>query len=226
MKIEDLLDNNSWKKFLKNEFKKAYFLNLNALLEEEYKMHKVYPPINDIFKALNSTTLENLKVVILGQDPYHGFNQANGLSFSVNNGVSLPPSLKNIFKELHSDLKIPLPSSGNLQKWAEQGVLLLNTTLTVRESSPGSHVIMGWEEFTDAIIKLISKKREDIVFLLWGKAAEKKTQFINTKKHHLLISSHPSPFSANKGFIGSKHFSKTNAILLQKDRIPIDWRID
>jgi len=178
-----------------------------------------------IFNAFNFTTPNNIKVVILGQDPYHAKGQANGLSFSVTNGVKTPPSLRNIFKELQSDLNHSISSNGSLESWAKQGVLLLNATLTVREKKAGSHQKLGWELFTDSIIKKISDKKEGIIFLLWGAFAQKKLALIDTRKHHVLITTHPSPFSSHRGFLGCKHFSKTNKILLKNNQQPINWKL-
>jgi uracil-DNA glycosylase len=214
----------SWKNKVANELNQPYFIALQAFLEQEYQSHRCFPPKAFIFEAFNQCSWENLKVVILGQDPYHGFGQANGLCFSVYDGVAFPPSLRNIFKELESDLALPIPISGNLERWAAQGVLLLNATLTVREGMAGSHQKQGWEEFTDAIITLISNEKEGIIFLLWGGFAQKKGSKIDEKKHFLLKAGHPSPLSANRGFwFGNSHFSKTNQILTTLNKKPIDW---
>lgn len=215
----------SWKETLKNEFSSPYFQNLKNFLVEEKKKHVVYPIGSLIFSAFNRTPFEKVKVVIIGQDPYHGQGQANGLSFSVSNDVSNPPSLKNIFKELNSDLDIPVPQTGNLEPWADQGILLLNATLTVRANTPGSHQKKGWETFTDAVIKAISDNKKGIVFLLWGNYAQTKEALIDQNKHFILKAAHPSPL-ARGAFFGCKHFSKTNKILEHQGIQPIDWRIE
>jgi len=214
----------SWKEILLDEFNSDYFVELKNFLIEEKKKYEVYPPGNLIFHAFNRTPFHKVKVVLLGQDPYHGKGQAHGLCFSVPYGITPPPSLVNIFKELHSDLGIPIPSHGNLEKWADQGVLLLNAILTVRANSAGSHQGKGWEKFTDAVIKKISEKKSGIVFLLWGKYAQAKENLIDQNKHYILKAAHPSPFSAN-GFLGCKHFSKTNEILIKEGHEPIDWSL-
>lgn len=216
----------SWKKVLENEFKSDYFKNLKTFLIEEKKKCEIYPPGPLIFSAFNSTPFDKVKVILLGQDPYHGPGQAHGLSFSVNEGVKHPPSLVNIFKEIKNDLSIPYPKSGNLKPWAEQGVFLLNATLTVRASQPGSHQNQGWERFTDVVIKALSEKKENLVFLLWGKYAQAKENLIDKKKHHILKAPHPSPFSAHNGFFGCKHFSKTNIILKELGLPEINWKLD
>ncbi len=192
-------------------------------MKSEYKTQTVFPPGNEIFRAFDKCDFESVKVVIIGQDPYHGQGQANGLCFSVRENVRKPPSLVNIFKEIQSDTGKPIPESGNLERWAEQGVLLLNATLTVRASSPGSHQNKGWESFTDAAIKCISEEKRDIVFLLWGAYAQRKGEIIDRSKHCVLTSPHPSPFSADRGFFGNKHFSKTNEFLKSKGIAEIDW---
>lgn len=215
----------SWEKFLKNEFEKDYFKKLSEYIDIERKTQIVFPPLELTFAALNITSHEKVKVVILGQDPYHNHNQANGLSFSVKNGVKIPPSLKNIFKELQSDLGCKIPTSGNLESWAKQGVLLLNATLSVRAHEPGSHQKKGWETFTDTIIELISKKCEHIVFILWGNFAQQKVKLIDEKKHFIIKSVHPSPFSARNGFFGSKPFSKCNEYLTSVSKETIDWNL-
>ena len=212
-----------WKESLLEEFQKEYFANLVGFVKGEYYSQSVYPPGPLIFNAFEHCSLENLKVVILGQDPYHGPGQANGLCFSVNEGVKMPPSLVNIFKEIKSDLGKEFPSSGNLERWADQGVLLLNATLTVRASSPGSHQNKGWEEFTDAVIKKVSTEKDGVVFLLWGAYAQRKGEIIDESKHFVLKSAHPSPFSADRGFFGCKHFSKTNSYLKEAGINEIDW---
>ena len=215
----------SWKEKLIEEFKKDYMQSLSEFLRSEISKNKIiFPPGKKIFNALNLTSFENVKVVILGQDPYHGYNQAHGLSFSVLND-KLPPSLKNIFKELVSDLKIKFPNHGNLSSWAKQGVLLINTILTVRKGKPQSHKNIGWEIFTNNIIKKLSNEKHDLVFLLWGKNAQSKIDLIDKEKHYILNSSHPSPFSAHKSFFGCKHFSKTNLFLLKKKKKPISWSL-
>lgn len=213
----------TWKRKLINEFVKPYFIELAAFVKSEYVTQHVYPNGKQIFNAFNSCAFEAVRVVILGQDPYHGEGQANGLCFSVNDGVKPPPSLVNIFKELNQDLGKSIPASGNLQRWADQGVLLLNATLTVRASTPGSHQKRGWEEFTDAAIKLLSDERTDLVFILWGAYAQKKGEIIDREKHFVITSPHPSPFSANSGFFGSKPFSKTNDYLKSKNLPEVDW---
>ncbi|UKT65141.1 uracil-DNA glycosylase [Pedobacter mucosus] len=216
-----------WLAVLDEEFEKDYMKTLKSFLLEEKQTGKiVYPKGGDIFNALNTTPFDKVKVVILGQDPYHGIGQAHGLSFSVQRGIAVPPSLKNIYKELETDIKdFSPPGHGNLIHWAEQGVLLLNATLTVRASEPASHQNKGWEIFTDEIIKALSKKREHIVFLLWGKYAQQKATLIDEKKHYILTAAHPSPFSAFHGFFGSKHFSKANQLLIQNNLTPIDWKL-
>jgi len=214
----------SWKNVLKSEFEKPYFRSLANFVKQEYKYHQCFPHGKNIFNAFERCKFDDLKVVIIGQDPYHGFNQANGLCFSVNDGVAHPPSLINIFKEIESDLNIPYPKSGNLERWASQGVLLLNATLTVRAHQAGSHQNKGWEQFTDAVISTISEKKEGIIFLLWGGFAKKKIKLIDSKSHHILTSGHPSPLSANRGYwFGNKHFSKTNFLLQQAGETAVDW---
>ncbi|SDS38622.1 uracil-DNA glycosylase [Christiangramia echinicola] len=214
----------SWKKELNQEFEEDYFKNLINFVKEEYTEHKCFPPGNEIFSAFDHSTFEDTKVVILGQDPYHGNGQANGLCFSVRDEVKFPPSLINIFKEIESDLKKPIPATGNLERWADQGVLLLNATLTVRAHQAGSHQKKGWEEFTDNVLKLISDKKENVVFMLWGGYAKKKARLIDDSKHLILTTGHPSPLSANRGYwFGNKHFSKTNEYLKEKGAQPIDW---
>ncbi|RZL29839.1 MAG: uracil-DNA glycosylase [Pedobacter sp.] len=216
-----------WLSVLEQEFEKDYMINLKSFLKSEKDEGvNIYPKNADIFNALNTTPFDKVKVVILGQDPYHGAGQAHGLSFSVQRGVAVPPSLKNIYKELESDIEgFKAPNHGHLTHWAEQGVLLLNATLTVRASTPGSHQNRGWEIFTDEIIKAISQKLEHVVFLLWGKYAQQKATLIDQKKHYVLTSAHPSPFSAHTGFLGSRPFSKTNQLLIQYNLQPIDWNL-
>lgn len=216
----------SWKTVLEHEFQSDYFKMLKKFLIEERKKHIIYPPASQIFACFNSTPFDKVKVVILGQDPYHGLGQANGLCFSVNTGIEQPPSLQNIFKELHHDLGIPIPKTGNLENWAKQGVLLLNATLTVRANQAGSHQKQGWEQFTDAVIRILSEKRTGIVFLLWGRFAQAKEMLIDKSKHHVLKASHPSPLSAHSGFFGCRHFSRTNELLRQQGWEEIDWRIE
>jgi len=213
----------SWKKKLHKEFEKEYFKELILFVKKEYATHTVYPPGKEIFHAFDSCPFDDVKVVILGQDPYHGAGQANGLCFSVNDGIRQPPSLQNIFKEIRNDLEKPIPVSGNLDRWAKQGVLLLNSILTVRASSPASHQNKGWETFTDAVIKIISDEKSHVVFLLWGAYAQKKGEVIDRSKHLVLMSAHPSPFSADRGFFGCKHFSKANDYLKSKGLKEIDW---
>lgn len=214
----------SWKEHLSQEFEKPYFSNLIEFVKTEYSSTKVYPPGKFIFNAFEKCTFDNTKIVILGQDPYHGYNQANGLSFSVNDGVAIPPSLQNIFKEIKEDLAIAIPRTGNLERWAEQGVLLLNSTLTVRAGEAGSHQKKGWETFTDAVIKCISEQRQDVVFMLWGKYAQDKGAVINASKHLILKAKHPSPMAANYGgWFGTKHFSQANDYLISKGLEPINW---
>jgi len=210
---------------LLEEFNKDYFIKLKQFLLDEKKHHSIYPKGKDIFNAFNYTSFDRVKVVILGQDPYHGMGQAHGLSFSVPNSVKQPPSLKNIFKEIASDLDLPLPTTGNLSPWAKQGVLLLNATLSVRAKQAGSHQKQGWEEFTTSVIQEISKQKEGVIFLLWGRFAQDKAQLIDENKHHILRAPHPSPFSAYSGFFGCKHFSKTNKLLAEQGLKEIDWRI-
>ena len=214
----------SWKNILQNEFEKPYFKDLTSFLNNEYENYQCYPKEKDIFAAFDFCTFDNLKVVIIGQDPYHGPNQANGLCFSVKDGITHPPSLINIFKEITADLGKEYPQSGNLEKWAKQGVLLLNATLTVREHEAGSHQKQGWERFTDEVIKQISKEKESVIFLLWGGFAKKKTKLIDKRKHHILESGHPSPLSANRGYwFGNQHFSKANAILTDLEKQQVAW---
>lgn len=213
----------SWQEVLQTEFDKPYFENLVGFVKQEYASNTIFPPAGQIFNAFNTCPFNNIKVVILGQDPYHGPGQAHGLCFSVNDGIQFPPSLQNIFKEITSDLGIPAPKTGNLTRWAEQGVLLLNATLTVRASQAGSHQGKGWEEFTDAVIKTISEKAENVVFILWGSYAIKKKSLINASKHCILTAPHPSPLSSYRGFFGCKHFSQTNTYLTSKGKTPIEW---
>ena len=214
----------SWKSVLHEEFEKTYFKNLIAFVKADYRATTCYPKGSHIFAAFDHCSFDDLKVVIIGQDPYHGEGQANGLCFSVNDGIAHPPSLGNIFKELETDIGVSIPTSGNLERWADQGVLLLNATLTVRAQQAGSHQNKGWEQFTDAVIMKISEQKEHVIFLLWGGFAKKKGVKIDSKKHHVLTSGHPSPLSANRGYwFGNKHFSKTNALLKQHNLDRIDW---
>ncbi len=218
VKIEE-----SWKRHLASEFEKDYFIKLTDFVREEYRTTKVYPLGNLIFNAFNLCPFDKVKVVIIGQDPYHGPGQAHGLCFSVNDGVKFPPSLQNIFKEIKSDIGTPIPLTGNLTRWANQGVLLLNATLTVREHQAGSHQKKGWEEFTDAAIRSLAQEREHLVFILWGSYAQKKGAFIDRNKHLVLASAHPSPLSAYNGFFGNRHFSLTNKYLIENGVTPIEW---
>lgn len=214
----------SWSHIILPEFEKEYFKELTYFVTSEYKNNTCYPQEEEIYAAFNWSSFKDIKVVIIGQDPYHGPNQANGLCFSVKDGIKHPPSLINIFKELETDLNIPYPESGNLERWAKQGVLLLNATLTVRAHEAGSHQKKGWETFTDTIIKKISDEKEGVVFLLWGGFAKKKSKLIDTKKHHILTSGHPSPLSANRGYwFGNKHFSAVNTILKDSGKAQIEW---
>ena len=216
----------SWKKVLQQEFSQPYFLEIISFLRAEKKGGKIiYPPGPLIFNAFNTTPFDKVKIVLLGQDPYHGPGQAHGLSFSVPNGIAQPPSLINIFKELHNDVGIPIPQSGNLTHWAERGVLLLNASLTVRANEPMSHAKIGWAQFTDAVIKIVSEQKNNIVFLLWGKFAQEKQMMIDDSKHLILKAAHPSPFSADRGFFGCRHFSKANDYLTRHGIDPIEWRL-
>lgn len=222
VKIEE-----SWKEVLKDEFTKDYFFQIVTFIKTEKAAGKIiYPPGSLMFNAFGKTPFDKVKVVLLGQDPYHNSGQAHGLSFSVPPGITKPPSLINIFKELQSDLGIPPSADGNLEKWATQGVLLLNASLTVRQNEPGSHSKIGWIEFTDAVIKKISEEKKGVVFLLWGRFAQDKQVLIDETKHHVLKAAHPSPFSADKGFFGCKHFSKTNEFLMHEGLQPIDWKLN
>ncbi|WP_424964166.1 uracil-DNA glycosylase [Ekhidna sp.] len=213
----------SWKKLLEPEFEKAYFKELVSFVKAEYITKQVFPPGSLIFNAFDHCPFNEVKVVIVGQDPYHGPGQANGLCFSVADGVRHPPSLQNIFKEIQNDLKQPIPESGNLERWADQGVLLLNATLTVEARKAGSHQNKGWEQFTDEVLRVVSDEKENVVFLLWGAYAQKKGTLVNGDKHLILKAPHPSPFSAHSGFFGCKHFSKTNQYLSSKGLTPISW---
>ena len=216
---------NDWDDIIGSEFDKQYYQNLRKFLDEEYSNHTIYPIPQNIYAALKLTSYKDTKVVILGQDPYHEENQAHGLSFSVNKGVEIPPSLQNIYKELHNDLKCDIPNHGYLVSWAKQGVLLLNAVLTVRSHMANSHKGKGWELLTDKIIQELNEKDEPVVFILWGANARSKKQYINNPKHLILESVHPSPLSAYNGFFGSKPFSKTNKFLMENNMKPIDWQI-
>ncbi|MEO5675524.1 MAG: uracil-DNA glycosylase [Chitinophagales bacterium] len=217
---------NSWKQLLVDEFQKPYFEDIKKfLLSERQHGNKIYPAGPNIFNAFNLTPFDQIKVVIIGQDPYHNPDQAHGLCFSVPDKIALPPSLQNIYKELKSDLGIPISKSGELTRWAQQGVLLLNALLTVRANQPASHHKVGWETFTDAVIKKISDFKTGVVFLLWGKYAQEKQVLIDLSKHHILKAAHPSPFSAGNGFFGCKHFSLTNELLVKDGKTPIDWKL-
>ena len=217
----------SWKTVLQDEFNEPYFEKIVLFLKQEKARGQVvYPPGPLIFHAFDKTPFDKVKVVILGQDPYHGRGQAHGLCFSVQDGVPPPPSLVNIFKELHDDTGVPIPSSGNLEKWAQNGVLLLNSILTVQARRPASHSKIGWEQFTDAVIRKVSEERTGVVFLLWGSYAQNKRSLIDTSRHHVLTARHPSPFSAHSGFFGCRHFSKTNELLALQHDQAVDWRLD
>jgi len=223
--MNDVNIDSSWKTVLAEEFTKNYFTELRNKVRIEYKSNVIYPHPTKIFNAFSLTPFNKVKVVVIGQDPYHGENQAHGLSFSVENSVKIPPSLNNIFKELKSDLKINVPKSGNLSSWAEQGVLMLNSVLTVRSGVANSHKNIGWEIFTENVISVISSQLSNIVFILWGKQAQEKIKIIDTKKHLILKSAHPSPLSAYKGFFGCKHFSKCNSYLKKNNKKEIDWSL-
>lgn len=216
----------SWLEVLSEEFSKPYFVQLKAFLMQEKRQYAVYPPGPLIFNAFNSTPFDKVKVVLIGQDPYHEPGQAEGLCFSVPDGCPFPPSLVNILKELESDLGYPFPKSGHLVKWAHQGVFMMNATLTVRAHQAGSHQRKGWETFTDAVIRILSQKKEGLVFLLWGSYAQAKSALIDTSRHHILKSVHPSPLSAYRGFFGCRHFSQTNALLTAQGKDPIDWNLN
>ncbi|GMQ60372.1 uracil-DNA glycosylase [Vallitalea sediminicola] len=217
---------NDWQELLEDEFEKDYYKNLRCYLKDEYSSYTIYPHMYDIFNALHYTSYKDVKVVILGQDPYHGPDQAHGLSFSVKKGVKIPPSLVNIYKELNKDLGCKIPSHGNLTKWAKQGILLLNASLTVRASKPSSHSKIGWQIFTDKIISLLNEREEPVVFILWGNYAISKEKLITNDRHFIIKSVHPSPLSASRGFVGSEPFSKVNNFLKSIDRDEIDWQID
>ncbi|MDO4779426.1 MAG: uracil-DNA glycosylase [Bacteroides sp.] len=213
----------SWKKVLKDEFEKDYFIRLTDFVRREYAQYRVFPPAKLIFNAFNICPIDKVNVVIIGQDPYHGAGQAHGLCFSVNDGVPFPPSLVNIFKEIENDMGKHIPQSGNLERWAKQGVFLLNATLTVRENTAGSHQKQGWETFTDSVIAKISDYKDHVVFILWGAYAQSKAQMIDRNKHLILSSAHPSPLSAHRGFFGNHHFSKANEFLVSHGKKPIEW---
>ncbi|MBR3576981.1 MAG: uracil-DNA glycosylase [Clostridia bacterium] len=217
---------NSWDNILKEEFEKEYFTKLSAFLDEEYASGPVYPPRDEIFSALKYTAYEDVKIVIIGQDPYHEEGQAHGLCFSVKPGVQTPPSLVNMYKELGTDLGCYTPNNGYLTKWAKQGILLLNAVLTVRGGAANSHRKKGWENFTDAVIKKLNEREKPVVFLLWGNNAKEKLAFITNPKHYVLSAAHPSPLSATRGFMGCRHFSKANTILTNENMTPIDWQIE
>ena len=219
------LIHNDWDTILKNEFQKRSFKKLMNTINNERKNHTIFPSKENVFRALKASSFSRTKVVIIGQDPYHSVGQADGLAFSVPNGKKKPPSLYNILKELQSDLQIPITHSGNLDGWANQGVLLLNTILTVREKEAGSHQQLGWENFTNSLIAKLSAEKNGLIFLLWGAFARKKSNLINIEKHHILKTTHPSPLSAYKGFLGCKHFSKTNNILIENNKTPINWKL-
>lgn len=217
---------NKWLELLQEEFEKEYYINLMKYIEEEYRQSIIYPQKENIFRALHRTDYESVSVVILGQDPYHGANQANGLSFSVSKGEKIPPSLRNMYKELQSDIGIDIPKHGDLMNWAKQGVLLLNTVLTVRESEANSHKGKGWEVFTDKIITLLNEREEPVIFVLWGNQAKEKKKLITSKQHYIVESVHPSPLSASRGFFGSKPYSKINNILKDLGKVEIAWNVE
>ncbi|MFA8449988.1 MAG: uracil-DNA glycosylase [Bacteroidales bacterium] len=219
-KIED-----SWKNLLKDEFNSDYFKELKSFLQEEKRNNTIFPKGKDIFSAFNLTPFDKVKVVILGQDPYHGEGQAHGLAFSVPEGIQIPPSLRNIYKELNNDLELPIPKQGSLISWAKQGILLMNATLTVRAHQAGSHQNKGWETFTDSIIRLINQEKENVVFILWGNYAKQKQKLIDNQKHHIITCVHPSPLSAHRGFFGSKPFSKTNNYFKEHGIQQINWEL-
>lgn len=220
------MTNNNWDTILNEEYNKQYFQEIVEFVNKTYKEKTIFPPKNMILSAFNITDYDNVKVVILGQDPYHGEKEANGLAFSVNDGIKIPPSLQNIYKELNSDLGIPIAKTGNLEPWAKEGVLLLNSVLTVEKDKPASHKNIGWETFTDSVIKKINEKETPVVFILWGNFAKSKKKLITNKKHFIIESSHPSPFSVHYGFFGSKPFSKTNEFLRKNNIKEINWNIE
>jgi len=213
----------SWKQALANEWDKEYFVKLTDFIRKEYATSQIFPPAREIFAAFDATPFDEVKVVIIGQDPYHDVNQANGLCFSVRDGIPFPPSLLNIFKEIQNDLGKAIPASGDLSRWAKQGVLLLNSTLTVKAHCAGSHQNKGWEQFTDEVIVQLAQQKENLVFILWGAYAIKKGAFINRMKHLVLTSPHPSPLSAHRGFFGNKHFSTANEYLIKHGKTPVEW---
>lgn len=217
---------NDWDKLLGDEFKKEYYLKLREFLKHEYSTYKIHPDMYDIFNALKWTSYKDTKIVILGQDPYHEENQAHGLCFSVKIGVDTPPSLINIYKELHNELGTYIPNNGYLEKWARQGILLLNASLTVRNGQANSHRNKGWEIFTSRVIELLNEREEPVIFLLWGNNAKEKTALITNPNHYILTAAHPSPLSASRGFFGCGHFKKANEILISMDKTPIDWQIE
>lgn len=217
--------NNDWDKILKNDFESENYKNILNFLDEEYKNYNIFPKKEEIFNALKLTSFEDTRVVIFGQDPYHEINQAHGLAFSVNDGVKIPPSLRNIYKEIKAEYGYDIPKTGNLIPWAKQGILLLNASLTVREGKPNSHSKIGWQEFTDNIIKHLNEKNESVIFMLWGNNARNKKKFITNPKHFILEATHPSPLSANRGFFGCNHFKKINEILKSSNKKEIDWEI-
>lgn len=217
---------NSWDQVLKDEYQKDYFKNIAMFINKEYREKTIFPPKNNILRAFKLTDYDNVKVVILGQDPYHGINEANGLAFSVSKGVRLPPSLQNIYKELYNDLGITVSTNGDLEKWAKEGVLLLNSVFTVEKDKPASHKNIGWEQFSDEVIKKVNEKTTPVVFILWGNFAKSKAKYITNPIHLVITSPHPSPFSAYSGFFGSRPFSKTNAFLRKNNIKEIDWKID
>ena len=217
---------NKWDDILKNEFESDYYKNIREFLKKEYSQYKIYPEMNDIFNSLKYADSDNIKVVIIGQDPYHEEGQAHGLSFSVKPGIAIPPSLQNIYKELNDDLGCYIPNNGYLEKWAKQGVLLLNNVLTVRAHQANSHKTCGWEIFTDSIIKALNEREKPVIFLIWGSCAKQKESYITNKCHYILKAPHPSPLSAYRGFFGCKHFSKANEILIANNEEPINWQIE
>lgn len=217
---------NSWDEILKDEYQKDYFKNIAMFINKEYREKTIFPPKSNILRAFKLTDYDNVKVVILGQDPYHGINEANGLAFSVSKGVRLPPSLQNIYKELYNDLGITVSTNGDLEKWAREGVLLLNSVFTVEKDKPASHKNIGWEQFSDEVIKKVNKKNTPVVFILWGNFAKSKAKYITNPIHLVITSPHPSPFSAYSGFFGSKPFSRTNEFLRKNNIKEIDWKID
>ena len=217
---------NRWDEILKNEFESEYYKSIREFLKKEYSQYKIYPDMNDIFNSLKYADYDNIKVVIIGQDPYHEEGQAHGLSFSVKPGIAIPPSLQNIYKELNDDLGCYIPNNGYLEKWAKQGVLLLNNVLTVRAHQANSHKTCGWETFTDSIIKSLNEREKPVIFLIWGSCAKQKESYITNKNHYILKAPHPSPLSAYRGFFGCKHFSRANEILIANNEEPIDWQIE